>query len=124
MGTARYDLVTSDVERHAAIFNALSEPMRIDMVTQIARAGELACTVLDETLPVSKSTISYHVKVLHHAGLIHVRKEGRYYFYRLRDDVFAEYLPGFLLRLAPANGASRARGARRRAVAPAATGVH
>jgi ArsR family transcriptional regulator, arsenate/arsenite/antimonite-responsive transcriptional repressor len=97
--TAQYDVETSDLERCASIFNALSEPLRIDMVAQIARADELACTVLDRTLPVSKSTISYHVRVLYHAGLISVRKEGRYFHYRLRKDVFTQYVPGFLPRL-------------------------
>jgi DNA-binding transcriptional ArsR family regulator len=69
------------------------------MIAQIARVDELPCTVLDETLPVSKSTISYHVKILYHAQLIEVRKEGRYYFYKLQPETFERYLPGFLDRL-------------------------
>lgn len=85
--------------QYALIFDALSEPIRMQIVRQIANADELACTTLDETLPVSKSTISYHVKILSHAHLISVRKDGRYYHYRLRADVFDHYLPTFLDRL-------------------------
>ena len=87
---------------YAEIFRALSEPVRIEIIGMIAGADELACTVLDETLPISKSTISYHIKILYHAGLINVRKDGRYYFYRLRREVFDQYVDGFLERLAVA----------------------
>ena len=87
---------------YAEIFNALSEPIRIEIVSMIAATDELACTALDETLPISKSTISYHIKILYHAGLISVRKDGRYYFYRLKREVFDQYVGGFLDRLATA----------------------
>ncbi len=87
---------------YAEIFNALSEPVRIEIVAMIAATDELACTVLDDTLPISKSTISYHIKILRHAGLISVRKDGRYYFYSLCRDVFDHYVDGFLERLAAA----------------------
>jgi DNA-binding transcriptional ArsR family regulator len=92
---------------YAQIFAALSEPVRIEIVAMIAGTGELACTVLDETLPISKSTISYHIKILHHAGLITVRKDGRYYFYKLRREMFDRYVSGFLDRLATARRSSK-----------------
>jgi DNA-binding transcriptional ArsR family regulator len=91
------ELPQADV--YPAIFNALSEPIRLDIVRMIADADELACTLLDDTLPISKSTLSYHIKVLYHAGLITLRKAGRYYFYRVRQETFEEHLPGFLERL-------------------------
>ena len=97
---------------YAQIFNALSEPVRIEIVGMIAGTDELACTVLDDTLPISKSTISYHIKILYHAGLIHVRKDGRYYFYRLRREVFDQYVDGFLDRLALARRARKKRPAK------------
>jgi len=98
-----YRPVPSQTEStYAEIFSALSEPVRIEIVGMIAATDELACTVLDDTLPISKSTISYHIKILYHAGLISVRKEGRYYFYKLRREVFDQYVDGFLERLATA----------------------
>jgi DNA-binding transcriptional ArsR family regulator len=86
-------------DHYAQIFEALSEPIRMQIVRQIASADELACTTLDETLPVSKSTISYHIKILSHAQLISVRKDGLYYPYRVRGEVFEHYLPTFLDRM-------------------------
>jgi len=69
------------------IFKALSDPVRWSIIVQMASVDELACITLEDTLPVSKPTISYHTKILHHAGLISVRKSGRNYYYSLRRDV-------------------------------------
>ena len=59
---------------------------------QMASVDELACMTLEDTLPVSKPTISYHTKILYHAGLITVRKSGRNYYYSLRRDVLGDLL--------------------------------
>ena len=84
---------------YTGIFRALSEPLRLEIVALFAEYDELPCTVIEERLPITKSTISYHIKILARARLISVRKEGRFYFYRLRHDVLAWFLPGFLDRL-------------------------
>jgi DNA-binding transcriptional ArsR family regulator len=91
---------TTDLEQYRDVFSALSEPIRLDIVRQIADVEELPCTALDESLPVSKSTISYHVKLLRHANLISVRKDGRNYFYTVKRDVFEHFVPNLLERLA------------------------
>ena len=91
------------LDRYAAIFAALSEPIRLDIMLRIAGRHELACTILDETLPISKSTISYHIKILYQAGLIEVRKDGRHYFYRVRHDLLAAHAPGLLDRMLEAH---------------------
>jgi DNA-binding transcriptional ArsR family regulator len=83
------------------IFKALGDPIRWNIVNQMALVDELACLTLEETLPISKPTISYHTKILYHAGLISVRKEGRNYFYSLRRDVLRELLDS-LWALGPA----------------------
>ncbi len=88
----------SQQDHYLDIFRAMSEPLRAQIISMIGATEELGCTVLEETLPVSKSTISYHIKILSRAGLIDVRKEGRFYFYRLRRHVFDFYLPAYLER--------------------------
>ncbi|GGV41127.1 hypothetical protein GCM10010182_77120 [Actinomadura cremea] len=96
----------------AEIFRALGDPVRLDIVRQIAAEDQLACSVLEETLPVSKPTISYHAKILRQAGIIDVHKRGRLSYYSLRREALGELLddlgalgpdPG------PAGGASRYR---------------
>jgi DNA-binding transcriptional ArsR family regulator len=69
------------------VFNALGDPIRWSIIRQMAAVEELACATLEDTLPVSKPTISYHTKILSQAGLVSVRKQGRNLFYTLRRDV-------------------------------------
>ncbi len=102
----------SSVQRSPTeVFKALGDPIRWSIVTQMAAVDELACLTLEDTLPVSKPTISYHTKILQHAGLISVRKEGRNYFYTLRRDVLHQVLDS-LWELAPTPRPSRAKGSR------------
>jgi DNA-binding transcriptional ArsR family regulator len=98
------------------IFKALSDPIRWNIIVQMASVDELACVTLEATLPVSKPTISYHTKILYQAGLITARKSGRNYFYSLRREVLHELLDD-LWELAPAQ-----RSAVREADGPAVSG--
>lgn len=92
-------LEVSERDHYANIFRALSEPIRLEMISMFDADDTCACTLLEDQLPISKSTISYHIKILYQAGLIHVRKEGRFYHYDLRRDVFDYFVPGLLERL-------------------------
>ena len=80
------------VQPPTEIFKARSDPVRSSIIVQMASVDELACITLEDTLPVSKPTISYHTKILYHAGLINVRKSGRNYYYSLRRDVLHKLL--------------------------------
>jgi DNA-binding transcriptional ArsR family regulator len=85
----------------ADVLTALSDPVRWEIVRQMAEVPELPRAVLESTLPISKPTISYHMKILAQAGLIDVRKEGRQFFYTLNREVLQE-LVDELWALAPA----------------------
>ena len=76
------------------LFKALGDPIRLEIVRRMAAEHEVACTLLEQVLDVAKSTISYHVKVLYHAGLVSIRKDGRHYFYALRAEAMDSQLPG------------------------------
>nr|WIE91257.1 metalloregulator ArsR/SmtB family transcription factor [Mesorhizobium sp. WSM4875] len=104
--------MTIDLERYTAIFTALSEATRLQMIQMIDEAGEMPCTTLIERLAVAKSTVSYHVKILAHAKLISVRKQGRNYFYTPRRDVLDEVMPGLRQRLASPEPSSEPRTAK------------
>ena len=82
------------------VFKALGDPVRWSIIEQIAAVDELPCAELEQTLPVSKPTISYHTKILQQAGLLTVRKEGRNYFYALRREMLTD-VQDELWRLVP-----------------------
>jgi DNA-binding transcriptional ArsR family regulator len=107
------------------VFKALGDPVRWSIIEQIAAVDELPCAELEQTLPVSKPTISYHTKILQQAGLLTVRKEGRNYYYALRREMLKD-VQDELWRLVPTprpvgeDGIDyEAQAARRRAERPA-----
>ena len=74
------------------MLKALGDPIRWNIVHQIAEQDELAASTLENTLPVSKPTISYHMKILSQAGLIDVIKRGRNYYYSVRREALGELM--------------------------------
>ncbi len=81
----------------AAGFHALSEPLRIS-VLELLRQRELCVCDLCETLGVSQSKLSFHLKTLKEAGLVNSRQEGRWIYYSLnlpQFSVLEEYLADF-----------------------------
>ena len=78
----------------AAILHALSDPVRLRIVSQLADGGERTCGSLD--LPVAKSTCSHHFRVLREAGVVAQRLDGKCRFNRLRMDELEQRFPGLL----------------------------
>ena len=81
----------SEAERWAAVFKALSDPTRLQILSLVARnpGGVCECEIVGCT-PLSQPTISYHVKVLREAGLLDVEKHGLWCLHRLRKDVLGQ----------------------------------
>lgn len=71
------------------VLRALADPMRWEMMTRIAAVQELPCIDLWRDLPISKATVSHHIKVLADAGLIDIRKGGRQFYYAARRKALA-----------------------------------
>jgi DNA-binding transcriptional ArsR family regulator len=89
-------------ERLTTIFAALSDSTRMEMLEMIIDRGEVGCSEFDAHFPLSKSTISYHTKLLNAAGLIETRREGRYFFYRARLDELEDEFPRLAAQLTEA----------------------
>lgn len=49
------------------------------------RGGELCVCQIIEMLGLAPSTVSKHLSILHQAGLVEARKDGRWMYYRLAD---------------------------------------
>jgi len=74
--------------RRTAILKALADPRRFELLERIAKAGcPLGCAQARAAIPISAATLSHHIKELESAGLIHVRREGKFHFLTLRPGV-------------------------------------
>jgi len=68
-----------------SITKALSDENRV-RVLMFLRGRELCVCQIIEMLGLAPSTVSKHMSVLHQAGLVESRKDGRWVYYRLAGD--------------------------------------
>ncbi|MDQ6957479.1 MAG: metalloregulator ArsR/SmtB family transcription factor [Mariprofundaceae bacterium] len=67
----------------AEIFKALGDPVRLRLFQLLANRDELCVCHLTEALDLPQSTVSRHLGVLRHAGLVQTRREGKWMHYCL-----------------------------------------
>ena len=70
------------------LFVVLGEPNRRRLL-ELLRGGEMTVTELAAHFTVTRPAISQHLGVLASAGLVEVRRDGRFRRYRVRPDGMA-----------------------------------
>src|SRR4029079_5846826 len=78
-----------DSERAAQLFHALSDQIRVDVVTLLLDGERCVCDLMAD-LDMAQSRLSWHLKTLSDAGIISGRREGRWNYYSLKPDALAE----------------------------------
>jgi len=76
------------------VLHALSDPVRLEIVLQLAAAGEIACGCFGLDMP--KSSLSHHFKVLRSSGVLLTRREGKEWVNSLRREDLDALFPGVL----------------------------
>ena len=66
------------------ITKALADPQRVRILLML-EGGELCVCQIVEVLALAASTVSKHLSLLDSAGLVEMRKEGRWAYYRLPE---------------------------------------
>lgn len=85
---------TEGCRQLADFFQALSDPIRLDIVACLLEVKERR--IKTDCYSISKSTLSHHIKILKDAGLIKVKKEGVTHMYYLDKEQLNENYPGIL----------------------------
>jgi DNA-binding transcriptional ArsR family regulator len=80
------------------IAKALADPRRMAVLEVIAGERECPCQKLREEFPVSKATISHHIKELVRAGLVEAHRDGQFLHCEVRRDVLEAYTAELLRR--------------------------
>jgi ArsR family transcriptional regulator len=76
-------LTTAEASELAPIFAALSDPVRLRLLSIVASEGEVCSCNLEGPLDKSQPTVSHHTKVLVEAGLLEGEKRGRWTWWRV-----------------------------------------
>ena len=70
----------------ADTFKALGDPVRLRLFYLLSLSGELCVCRFTDALSLPQSTVSRHLAVLRHAGLVDTRRDGKWIYYRLAGD--------------------------------------
>ncbi len=74
-----------DLTAHARMFHALSDERRLRILAAL-RGGEQCVCDLQVELGITQSLLSFHLKALRDAGLVHVRRHGRWAHYAINSE--------------------------------------
>ncbi|WNO70258.1 metalloregulator ArsR/SmtB family transcription factor [Streptomyces sp. AM8-1-1] len=84
------ELSQADAEKMAAMFKALSDPVRLRLFSRVASfAGGEACVCDISDVGVSQPTVSHHLKKLREAGLLTSQRRGTWVYYQVAPSVVA-----------------------------------
>jgi DNA-binding transcriptional ArsR family regulator len=76
------------------VLYALSDPIRLSIIRELARSKEESCGAFHKGM--ARSTLSHHLRVLREAGITRTRSEGTYLFISLRREDLEVRFPGLL----------------------------
>ena len=75
-----------DADVLAAGFRALSDPVRLRLLSLVGATTEVCACDLPDLVDRSQSTVSHHMKALVDAGLVRREQRGRWAWYRVDED--------------------------------------
>jgi len=87
----RAKLRAKDVTPYAALFQALADETRIDILGFLAAAGDAICVceIEDHVKLLSQPTISHHLRQLREAGLVTAERRGTWIYYAVDKSIRA-----------------------------------
>jgi ArsR family transcriptional regulator len=80
-----------DGDTFALLCRALCHPARLQIIQYLKEVDQCLCGTIVDTLPLSQSTVSQHLKVLKEAGLIRGEIDGPRTCYCLNRETFGKF---------------------------------
>ena len=74
----------------AAVFWALSDPLRLELLDRIAGDADVTVGVLADELPITRQAVARHLRTLESASLLRCEHRGRERRYRVNPAPLAE----------------------------------
>lgn len=76
---------------------AISDEKRIEILKILSKGERCACVLLED-LDLTQSGLSYHMKLLNEAKIVHSRQEGKWTHYSI-NQVFKKNIKDFIEEL-------------------------
>ena len=92
----------------AAVFKALADENRVDIIRSIARHPGVTASALLDRLDIAQSTLSHHMKVLLSAGIVVCKRKGKWTHYSINIET-VDRIERFVGALRPARTAKSRR---------------
>jgi DNA-binding transcriptional ArsR family regulator len=73
------------IRPYSDVFDGIAHPVRRQLIEALA-TGDKTVTDLADPMPVSRSAVSQHLRLLHGLGLVSERRRGRHRVYRLERE--------------------------------------
>ena len=73
------------LKKDAILFRAFCDVNRLRIIKLLIKEQHCNCE-LNDILGLGQSALSYHIKILIEAGVVEVRKEGKWRYYQVRVD--------------------------------------
>jgi DNA-binding transcriptional ArsR family regulator len=81
-------MIVATIDAAVAVARALGHPARLRSVAML-RSGELCVCQITAVLGLAPSTVSLHLRELKRAGIVSERKQGRWVYVGLSDELDA-----------------------------------
>ncbi len=81
--------MTRNLEPDVRLLAALADPVRLDILRELADSSEVCACDFTDCCDVSQPTVSHHLKVLREAGAVISERRGNSIFYRIAPDLVA-----------------------------------
>ena len=85
--------VELDDRQFTLISKALADPKRFEILQKIGEAGGApTCSSICDCVGLAPATVSHHLKDLFSAGLIDIKRDGKFAYPTLRRAIWKAYL--------------------------------
>ena len=74
----------------ARMLKAVGHPVRLEIISEVARRCAPCCGDVCDCFPLSQSTVSQHLSVLNEAGVLDFERRGNKSHYRLNREALAQ----------------------------------
>ena len=86
----RGNIMAVTYKEYAQLFKALSDPNRL-MIADMLSCGELCACIILEEFHITQPTLSHHMKILCDCKLVDWRKEGKWTYYSLNEEIVLRF---------------------------------